>query len=120
MSALRPNYDPRYYCNRDPLLQRAIDLINEGLFNPERPDFFHPLTNLLLNSDHYLVLADFDAYCRRQNDLDELYRNQDAWSRKAILNVARMGKFSSDRAISEYNQDIWRADTVNVTAENRR
>lgn len=114
VAALRPNYEPRAYYNSNATLQKAVDLIRDGLFNPEDTGLFRPLVDSLLNHDYYLVLADFEDYCRCQGQLDSLYHDQDAWNKKAILNVARMGKFSSDRAIEQYNRAIWRAHTVRV------
>ena len=110
VSARRQAYSPREYYHQNPLLARAIDLIREGFFSPEEPDIFHSLVDLLLNDDRYFVLADFESYYNSNRDVDALYRDQDAWTKKAILNVARMGKFSSDRTIMEYNRDIWHAE----------
>jgi len=70
--------------------------------------------DLLLNDDRYLVLADFEAYHRAQMEIDALYGDPQAWTRKSILNVARIGKFSSDRTIQEYNRDIWHAEAVPI------
>jgi starch phosphorylase len=67
-----------------------------------------------LNEDRYLVLADFNAYHRVQMEVDALYCDAEEWTKKAILNVARIGKFSSDRTILEYNQDIWHAEPVPI------
>jgi starch phosphorylase len=116
---LQGAYRPQDYYHRDPLLKKAIDLIHEGFFSPEEPGLFHPLIDLLINDDRYLVLADFEAYHRCQMDLDALYRDPEAWTRKAILNVARMGKFSSDRTIFEYNRDIWQAAPLHVTPDGK-
>jgi starch phosphorylase len=117
VAAKRRDYNPRECYSNDPILSRAIDLIREGFFSPEEPDIFHSLVDQLLNEDRYLVLADFGAYYSRNRDVDALYKDQDAWTRKAILNVARMGKFSSDRTIMEYNRDIWHADPWPVLKE---
>jgi starch phosphorylase len=68
----------------------------------------------LLNEDRYLVLADFEAYQQCQLKVEALYRNKEAWTAKSIINVARAGKFSSDRTIMEYNRDIWRAEPLSV------
>ena len=117
VSARRQTYSPREYYAKDPLLARAIDLIREGFFSPEEPDIFHSLVDLLLNDDRYFVLADFESYYNSNRDVDALYRDQDAWTKKAILNVARIGKFSSDRTIMEYNRDIWHAEPWPVIKE---
>jgi starch phosphorylase len=118
VSALRPHYNPREYVHKDPFLQKAIDLIQDGLFNPEERSLFRPLIDLLLNEDRYFVLADFEAYHQCQMLLDQTYRDQEAWTRKAIINVAQIGRFSSDRTILEYNRDIWHAQPLKVEKGN--
>jgi len=117
VSALRPNYHPHDYYERDPHLKAVIDLIRSGFFNPEDPGLFHPLCDNLLYQDPYLVLADFEAYRQAQEKVDASYRDRDAWIKKAILNVARIGKFSSDRTIREYNNEIWKAPTLSITRD---
>ncbi len=117
VGALRPNYNPGEYAAKNPYLKKALDLIYEGLFNPEEPDLFRPLIGQLLNEDRYLVLADFEAYHQCQLLVDQTYRNPDVWIRKAVLNVAKMGRFSSDRTIKEYNQDIWHAKPLKIHRE---
>jgi glycogen phosphorylase len=114
VESLRPSYLPREYYRVDPFLKQAVDLIRDGFFSPEEKDLFKPLIDLLLNDDRYLVLADFADYHRCRMEVDALYRDPAAWTRKAILNVARMGKFSSDRTIMEYNREIWRARPISV------
>ncbi|MBU1055887.1 MAG: glycogen/starch/alpha-glucan phosphorylase [Proteobacteria bacterium] len=113
----RQSYNPREYYEKDPLLVKTIELIRNGFFSPEEPDIFHDLVNLLLNDDKYFILADFEAYFNCQRAVDSLYRDQDAWSKKAILNIARIGKFSSDRTIMEYNRDIWHTEPWPVLKE---
>jgi starch phosphorylase len=117
VSAMRPAYNPLEYYQRDPLLARVTDLIREGFFSPEEPEIFRPLIDMLLNDDRYFVFADFEAYYNCQREVDTLYRDQEEWTKKAILNVARMGKFSSDRTIVEYNRDIWHAEPWPVLKE---
>ena len=112
--AIRGSYHPYEYYMKDPLLKQSIDLIQEGFFSPENPDMFKPLIESLLNEDRYLVLADFQAYHECQMKIGELYRDSHAWAVKSILNVARAGKFSSDRTIMEYNRDIWKASPLSV------
>jgi glycogen phosphorylase len=106
---LYPHYNPRDYYEKDSLLKETIDLITEGFFSPENPTLFHPLMDLLLNDDRYLVLADFDAYHQCQKQVNALYLDTRSWTQKTILNVARMGRFSSDRTVMGYNEDIWHA-----------
>jgi starch phosphorylase len=115
--ALKAHYNPREYVEKDPLLKKALDLIGEGLFNPEEPDLFRPLIAQLLSEDRYLVLADFEAYHQCQMLVDQTYRKQEIWTQKAIINVAQIGKFSSDRSISEYNRDIWHAQPLKIERE---
>jgi glycogen phosphorylase len=114
VSVVRPSYNPTDYYMKDPILKQAIDLIREGFFCPEEPDLFKPLMEGLLNEDRFLVLADFEAYHQCQMKVDALYRDRESWTAKAILNVARAGKFSSDRTIQEYNRDIWKAEQLSV------
>jgi starch phosphorylase len=115
--ALRANYNPADYCAADPILNEAVALINDGFFCPEERDLFHRLVQPLLRKDRFLVLGDFAAYHQSQMSVDERYRSQEDWTRSAILNVARMGRFSSDRTILEYNRDIWRCAALNILHE---
>jgi starch phosphorylase len=112
--SLRAGYRPLDYYHANPALKQAIDLLRNGFFSPDHPGLFQPLVDLLLNEDRYMVLADFDAYHRAQMQVDALYCDSEAWTQKSILNVSRIAKFSSDRTILEYNQDIWRAEPVPI------
>jgi starch phosphorylase len=112
--AARPSYRPYDHYAGNPVLKQAIDLIREGFFSPDDRGLFQPLVDLLLNDDRYMVLADFDGYHRAQMEIDALYCDSEAWTKKSILNVARIGKFSSDRTIHEYNQNIWHAEPVPI------
>lgn len=116
--AMRANYNPYEYYQKDPILKKVIDLIRNGFFSAEQPDLFHPVVDSLLTRDYYMVLADFDAYHPAHERINGAYQDTDTWVKKAIINVARMGKFSSDRTILEYNRDIWRAPQVCVTKNN--
>jgi len=110
-------YDPwdRYHANSE--LQQALDQIRDGHFSPDQPDLFAPVIEALLHrGDYFLVLADFDAYAETQREVEELYLNRESWTRKTILNVARVGKFSSDRTIKEYADEIWKVKPVEVPA----
>jgi starch phosphorylase len=96
---------------RDPVLKRVLDAIAGGEFSPDEPERYRPLVDSLLwGGDRYLLLADFDAYRRTQTQVDALYRDPHAWARKAILNVAGMGVFSSDRTIREYASRVWHVE----------
>ena len=102
------SYRPQDYIDRNPLLKEVLDGLGNGRFSRGDRTVFQPLLDELYNRDLYMVLADFDAYVKAQSDAGAAYQNKDAWSRMSILNTARSGKFSSDRAIREYCQDIWR------------
>ena len=86
-----------------------IDLINAGHFSAGDRGLFRPLTDSLLNHDQYLLLADYQSYIDCQEQVGLAFRDTDRWTRMSILNVARMGKFSSDRSIGDYCRDIWQA-----------
>jgi len=90
-----------------PDLSEVVDAVARGCFSPEDPHRFAGLVNVLRYSDPYMVAADFDAYREVQRDIDELWRSPRKWRRAALLNIAGMGWFSSDRAIAEYARDIW-------------
>jgi len=111
--ALRHNgYNPWQYYESDWELEKALDMISDNAFSPYTPGLFRPITDALLHhGDHFCVLADYRAYVECQEEVSLLYRDSDEWTRRSILNTARMGKFSSDRAIAEYARDIWRVDT---------
>ncbi|MDO9198012.1 glycogen/starch/alpha-glucan phosphorylase [Rhodoferax sp.] len=100
-------YRPRDYYEDNFELKCAIDRLAEGAFSPEEPDRYRDVVNALLESDHYQLLADYADYCDCQDKVDDLYRRPAAWTRSAILNVAGMGAFSSDRTIREYASEIW-------------
>ncbi|MFT4266707.1 MAG: glycogen/starch/alpha-glucan phosphorylase [Xenophilus sp.] len=108
-------YQPRQYYERDVQLRRALDAIQSGAFSPGEPGRYQAIFDTLVNwGDHYLLLADYASYIARQAEVDTLYRDPDAWTRKAILNVAGMGVFSSDRTIAEYAHDIWHTKPVSL------
>jgi len=114
VAALRKRgYDPWEYYRNDRRLKAVIDAVASGVFSPGEPALFRPVVESLLNGgDPYLVLADFAAYCAAQDEVDKAYRDPERWTRMAILNVARTGKFSSDRTIREYAEEIWRVRPV--------
>lgn len=101
-------YDPRVFYESNPRLRRVLDLIASDELCPDEPGLFRPLTDSLLHRDPYLLLADFQAYVDTQAEVDRAYRYPDAWTRMAILNVARCGHFSSDRSVQEYAERIWK------------
>jgi starch phosphorylase len=92
-------------------LKLAIDMINNGFFSQsDPPDLFKPLMGSLLHHDEYMLLADYQSYVDCQRAVSQAYQDCRHWTRASILNVARMGKFSSDRAIRDYCRDIWHID----------
>src|SRR3989449_376281 len=105
----RRGYRPRDHYEQNPELKAVLDLINSGFFEPEHPDLFKPLIYSLLEQDTYMLLADFQSYAECQERVDKTFLDPDRWTRMAILNIAHMGKFSSDRSISEYTERMWKA-----------
>ncbi len=113
---MRGGYRPAEVAARDPELRGVLDLIRSGFFSPEDPDLFHPLLDALLTEDRFLVLADFRSYADAQAEVARAYAGDpQGWCRKALLNVARVGQFSSDRSIHRYARDIWGISSVQVT-----
>ena len=106
-------YNPWHYYNKNEELRKTLDMIASGFFSPDDHHRFRPVVDALTgNGDKFLLLADYESYIACQEQVDALYRNQEEWSRKAILNVAGMGKFSSDRSILEYAEKIWKVQPV--------
>jgi len=102
-------YNPRWHYEHEPETRQALDLIFSDYFSRYEPGVFEPLREMLLtHGDHYMHLADLSSYLEADERLSALYSNPDEWARKAILNVAGSGKFSSDRTIAEYAAEIWR------------
>jgi starch phosphorylase len=101
-------YNPRAEYESSPRLKRVLDFVASGLLSPEQPGRFRPLIEGLLHHDPFMVLADFDAYLVAQAEVDAAYLAPEDWTRKAILNVARCGFFSSDRSVREYAERIWK------------
>jgi glycogen phosphorylase len=109
-------YNPRAVYESNAELKAAVDLIAAGHFSGGDRRLFRPLIDALLYRDDYLLFADYQAYIDCQKEVDRAYSDRDAWTRMSILNVARIGKFSSDRAIREYCADIWHATPVALRA----
>lgn len=110
----KSGYNPREYYQSDPELKLAIDRIASGFFSHGNQNLFKPLVDSLLSQDQYLLLADYRSYIDCQEQVSQAYRDQERWTRMSILNVARMGKFSSDRSIGEYCQNIWNTKPVPI------
>ena len=108
-------YNPMDYYNENEELKGVIDMIASGVFCPSSPDLFKPLTDsLMYHGDNYLLFADYKAYVECQDRVSREYLDRENWIRKSIINVANMGKFSSDRTIAEYAEEIWRVKPINV------
>ncbi len=115
IAKLKPHYSSWDYFHSDPELSEVLNMIGGGYFSPLDKGLFHPiLFSLLEGGDQYFVLADYRAYVDCQERVSQAYLDQEQWTRKSILNAAKMGKFSSDRTIQEYAQSIWRVAPVTV------
>jgi len=110
-------YDPAALVAASPLLQRVLHLLKCDFFCPGEPGAFRPLFDDLITGDYYFLLGDFADYLACQQRVATAFLDPEHWTRMSILNVARCGKFSSDRTITEYARDIWHADAVPVAIE---
>jgi len=113
-------YQPGALYETNGELKEAIDMIRSGVFSRGDRDLFQPLVNELLNRDEYCLLADYPSYLEAQGEAGKAYLVQDRWIRMSILNVARMGRFSSDRSIREYLEKIWKVDSLRVAGKQER
>ncbi len=98
----------------DKELAEAIDFVTSGFFSPDEPELFRPIVDELLGPDRYMVMSDFRAYADTQSLIATAFRDQETWSYKAALNIARVGTFSSDRTVREYAKEIWNISSVPV------
>jgi starch phosphorylase len=107
------HYQPKEVYLNNPELKHSIDMVREGFFNPEDPTLFQPIVDSLLeHGDRFLVLADFAEYSRCQKIIEREFQDTARWTEKSIINAANMGKFSGDRAIAEYVEDIWKVQPM--------
>jgi starch phosphorylase len=104
---LKGAYRPREYYEADARLKRVLDELASDRFCPAEPGLFRWVRDVLVNRDDYFLLADFGSYVDIQSEVQTEYQHPEAWTRKAILNLARIGFFSSDRAVTEYSREIW-------------
>jgi glycogen phosphorylase len=107
-------YNPWSYYESNEELREAMELIRSGFFSAGDSNLFKPFVDSLLYHDEYLVFADYRSYIESQEQVNRAYRDPERWARMSILNVARMGKFSSDRSILEYSKKIWKVEPVPV------
>lgn len=113
VAALKASYNPWDYYHSNPELKQVLDMIGTGFFSVEEPHRYQAIfDNLLHKGDHYMLLADYESYIATQDKVGQLFKDKDAWAKKAILNVANMGKFSSDRTIGEYANRIWNVKPI--------
>lgn len=103
----RQGYDPGSYYHNVPQIRRVLDALRTNRFSPQEPGLFSWVADSLTQQDEYMLLADFESYVTAQEQVARAYSNQDQWTKMAVHNTARVGKFSSDRTIREYASDIW-------------
>jgi starch phosphorylase len=119
----RKDYRPMDIYNSDPDIKKVLDQLVDGTYSHNDRELFRELYNSLLNpqqgqvADRYFILADFRAYANAQKKINSYYQNKSAWAKSAILNIAHVGKFSSDRTIQEYVDDIWHLDKIKVNTK---
>jgi starch phosphorylase len=115
VSALRPHYNAWDYYNGNHDLKRVLDMIRDNYFSRHEPGIFQPIIDSLLrDGDKYLVCADFASYIEAQERVNAIWRNPKEWTKKSIFNTARSGKFSSDRTIRQYAEEIWKVKAVRI------
>ena len=107
-------YNPREYYDKNYELKKSIDMISSNYFNKSEPGIFDSMIDGLMGMDYYCIFADYESYIHTQERVSELYSNIEEWTKKSILNVARIGKFSSDRSIKEYAEKIWNVQKVKI------
>jgi glycogen phosphorylase len=115
VAELQPHYHPWEYYERNAELRRVLDMIRMGAFSPDDRGLFEPIFGALLSGgDRYFLLADYASYVDCQERVARTYRDRAAWTKKSILNTANMGKFSSDRTVRQYAEEIWGVKAVSV------
>lgn len=107
-------YNPRVHYQSNLELREALEMINTGYFNREEPQLYNDIYNSLVYDDTYLLLADYESYVACQERVSTIYQDQEQWTRMSIHNTANMGKFSSDRTINEYAEDIWGVKPIEI------
>jgi len=101
-------YNPNDYLDSNEELQQIIAQLSQGFFTPDEPGVFQPIINALLSQgDYYMVMADYQPYIEMQQQVEKVYKDRVEWNRRAIINIANMGHFSSDRAVQQYVENIW-------------
>ena len=95
-------------------IREVIDLLSGEFFNLDEPGVFGPIVDTLMNGDFYLVLADFEGYRKAHLEADAIYSDRRRWGQITLMNIAKVGTFSSDRTISDYVRDIWKVERFPV------
>lgn len=114
----KDGYYPWNYYHANPELKQVLDMIGAGYFSPDQTDLYHPIVDALTHGgDRFLVLADYETYIKCQESVAHAYRDPLTWTQKAIINVANMGKFSTDRTIREYAEEVWNVKPVKIYLE---
>ena len=109
----RPVYNSRAICAADPEIAEALEMIRNNAFSVLTPGLFDPILRTLLDfNDYYMLLGDLRSYINAQDRVDATYRNQEEWNKMSLINIARSGLFSSDRAIAEYAKNIWNVEPI--------
>ena len=117
-------YNPMDIYNSDQDIRKVVDQLVDGTYSKGDRELFRTLYNSLLNTqstdkaDRYFILKDFRSYAEAQKKVEEAYKNESGWAKSALLNIANVGKFSSDRTIEEYVRDIWHLEKVKVDMDN--
>ena len=113
VAKLRPGYSSKEFYRNDPEIKAALDMIRANVFSLLEPGLFEPILRSLLDyNDFYMLLADLRSYCTAQDRVDAAYRDEKQWNRMSLVNIARSGFFSSDRAVMEYAKNIWHVEPV--------
>lgn len=113
----RSGYNPVSYYESNANLKKVIDMIASDFFNKNEPGIFKPIIEGLMNVDYYCLFADYQSYVDAQDKVSKLYLDHEEWTKKSILNVARIGKFSSDRSVHEYAEKIWNVKPVKINID---
>ncbi|MEO0405990.1 MAG: glycogen/starch/alpha-glucan phosphorylase [Cyanobacteria bacterium P01_A01_bin.135] len=117
VAALRADYSLRQYYQANDELRAALDLVNSGYFAHGNPELFRPLVENLMHHDPFMVLADYQSYLDCQDSVSSAYGDTERWTSMSIQNVAHMGQFSSDRAVREYAEKIWRIQPIPIAPQ---
>ena len=111
---VKRGYKPQDFYNANDELRAVVDWVGSNYFTPDEPGCLNMLRDNLIHSDPFLALADFQAYSDAHKKVDVAFKDRTHWAKMAILNTARMGKFSSDRTIAQYASEIWKLNPVRV------